>query len=212
MSAKRIQGWIAFLIIALGAGCSGAPKKSDRVSLSSLEGKKIALVSVEGEDTARKITEVALINQLVKHGSFELLSKGAVEKARADVDQDPSDWKGLAQRAGAELALRVKVTEFKAEVQTGYHQEEVYDSQLAEENGTDGKTERVYKAKSLDGAVKFDLQFTDLVSQKTTFGTAEANETIQAGAQTSAIHLPPRLRFLEQLSNTAFRKFFESAK
>lgn len=209
MNQARGKIWLALVSLSLGMGCSSTPKKSDLVSLADLHGKKVALVSVEGEDSARKIAEVALINQLVKHGTFELVSKGAVEKARTDIDQDPSDWMGLAKRSGADLALRVRVEDFRAEVKEGYSKEEVYDSQLAEENGTDGKTERVFKAKALEGDVKFALKFTDLGTKITTHGTAEASDRVEANARTSAVRLPPRLRFLENLSNTAFKKFFD---
>jgi hypothetical protein len=209
MQELRSWGRFALLLGVFAVGCSSAPKKTDLVSLKSLHGKKVALVSIEGEDTARKITEVALINQLVKRGTFELISKGAVETARTDVDQDPTDWKGLAKRSGAELALRVRVNRFNADVKSGYSKEEVYDSQLAEENGTDGKTERIYRAKALVGDVQFELKFTDLATQTTTRGIAEATDRVESNAKLSAVTLPPRLRFLETLSNTAFKKFFE---
>ena len=207
--------WASLCVMALAGGplgCSSSQKKSDRVILSELHGKKVALIGVEGEDTAKKITEVALINQLVKRGTFELVSKGAVETARTDISQDPMNWKGLAKRAGADLALRVKVEEFKAEENAGYSKEEVYDSQLAEENGTDGKTERIYKVKSLDGKVRFNLGFTDLSKNETRFGTAEAAERVEENARTRAVHLPPKLRFLEKLSNQAFEEFFEKTE
>ncbi|MBI2711884.1 MAG: hypothetical protein HYX41_03315 [Bdellovibrio sp.] len=207
MSFMRGWFWFSLGVTLILFGCSSTPK--NKLSLSALHGKKIALVAIEGEDTARKVTEVALINQLVKKGTFELLSKGSVESARSHLDQDPTDWKALAKRAGAEVALRVSVDEFHADERSGYNKEEVYDSQLADENGTDGKTERVYKAKSIDGSVRFDLKFTDLASGNTTSGIAEAKDRVEANARVEAVHLPPKLRFLENLSNTAFERFFE---
>jgi len=196
------------VLAAFLAACSSA-KKKDVPELSELEGRRIALVQVDGEETARKIIEVALINQLVDRGTFILVSKQDVEKARAAHDQDPNDLLGIAQRAGAEYALTAKVLQFDADTHEGYSTEEVEDSQLAEERGDDGKTTRVYKAKSLAAKVRVELKFTNLADKDTRNGIASAEETVFAEAKTSAAHLPPKLRFLEKLSNKAFKDFFD---
>jgi hypothetical protein len=206
---NRTANW---LILGLAAtfliSCSSAKKKSN-LELSELHEKKVALLSVDGEETPRKIVEVALVNQLVQRGTFHLVPKQEVESSRAHPSQDPTDWRGIAKRAGADYALQAKVLQFDAPIQEGYSKEEVYDSQLAEETGTDGKTERVYKVKSMDGKVRVQLQFTNLETQETKSGIAAAEEHVEADAKSSSIHLPPKLRFLENLSNKAFRDFFE---
>jgi len=190
-------------------------KKNSVPELSSLKGKKVALVDVDGEETARKVIEVALINQLVQRGTFILISKQDVQQARIAPEQDPTDWKGIARRAGAEVALRAKVVRFDAQEQTGTMTEEVYDSQLAAEQGTDGKTQRVYRVKSLEGNVQVQLEFTTLVpsgkvlEDPTRFALAEAQEKVVESEKNSSIHLPLRLRFLENLANNAFKDFFE---
>lgn len=46
-----------------------------------MNGKKVALVAIEGEATEIKIIEVALVNQLMAHGSFFLISKEDLTKA-----------------------------------------------------------------------------------------------------------------------------------
>lgn len=205
---NRTVNW---LILGLAAtflvSCSSAKKKSS-LELSELHDKKVALLSVDGEETPRKIVEVALVNQLVQRGTFHLISKQDVEAARNSPVQDPTDWRGIAKRAGADYALQAKVLQFEAPIHEGYSQEEVYDSQLAEEMGTDGKTERIYKVKSMDAKVRVQLQFTNLETQETKSGIASAEEKVEADAKSSSIHLPPQLRFLENLSNRAFREFF----
>jgi hypothetical protein len=195
------------LFAVLAAGCASAKKTVPE--LSRMEGKKVALIEVDGEDTPRKVVEVALVNQLVERGSFELIGKREVQAARDHVDQGVRDWKGIARRAGAEVALKAKVLEFSADTREGYSSEQVEDSQLAEETGTDGKTERVYKVKGMHGKVRVQLTFFELATNDERVGVAEADEVVKAEGNKGGIHLPPKLRFLETLSNQAFKNFFE---
>lgn len=192
----------------LATACSSTPKKTPE--LSKLEGKKVALVEIQSEDTARRVVETALVNQLIRTGSFILVSKSDLEKARSAPEQDPRDLNGLAQRAGAEVALRANVLRFNADEREGYSEETIKDSQLAEERGDSGETQRLYKVKSLDAQVQVELKFTDLKTQDERTGIAKAQEQATAEGKTSAIHLPPKLRLLEKVANDAFRKFFET--
>jgi hypothetical protein len=197
-------------VTALGA-CSHAKKKTPE--LSEMLGKKVALVSIEGEPTGRSVVEVALINQLLARGSFELIGKREIEAAASAPDQDPRDWQGLARRAGADYAMRAKILSFDSDVTEGYSKESVEDSQLNEEQGPfapkDGKSDRLYKVKRLVGHVKIELQFARLAETDLRTGFAEARDEVTEEARAGAIHLPPRLRFLEQVANAAFKKFFE---
>ncbi|HCM39313.1 MAG: hypothetical protein A2070_14905 [Bdellovibrionales bacterium GWC1_52_8] len=203
---------LASLVIS---GCSTGRIQAEP-ELSKLEGKKIALVQLDAEPSARAIVEVALVNQLVARGSFILLSEKDVMKARSAPEQDPTDWLGIAKRAGAEFALRLKVLEFSAEESESYSAVEEEDSQLAAERG-DGKTERVIKQKTLEGAVRIQVDFADTDPEAAAkhkrapvqTGIAEAKDRLSADSKTGAAHLPPRLGFLEKLTNEAFRKFFE---
>jgi hypothetical protein len=207
---------IAALALTLSfvlGGCSHARKKT--VELSDLQGKKVALISIDGEPTARSVVEVALVNQLIQHGSFDLVSKQDVEKARVAPAQDPTDWVGIARRAGADYALKAKVLEFESEEKNGYSSEKVEDSQMAEEMGENARTtERIYKVKSLTGTVRVQMDFskTDAKDPDNRSGVAESSESVTAEAKTEAAHLPPRLRFLEKIAGDAFRKFFDQYK
>src|SRR6185437_10737413 len=145
---------LAALPFAL-SGCSHASKKTVP-ELSQMLGKKVALVQVVGEETQRSIVEVALINQLTRNGTFIIIPKEDVEAARVQFQQDPSDWKGIAKRAGADYALKARVLEFDAKTDTGYSYEKVDDSILAQVTG-EGETQRLYKVKSLTGTVKVEL-------------------------------------------------------
>ncbi len=207
---KRFFGVVFCLFLA---ACSGKKVKTTP-ELSQLEGKKVALVDVEGEDTARKIVEVALVNQLVRTGYFELVSKQDLQSARVSVDVDSSQPLAVARKAGADYALLAKVLAFDAIEKQGYSEEKVHDSQLEQETGN-GETTRVYKVKQLDGHVAVELKFTDVHSSKqgeTRSAIAEKSDQITAESKNEAAHLPPRLRFLEKLSNEAFQEFFEKYK
>jgi hypothetical protein len=191
---------------AFAFGCSHA--KLTTPELSRMEGKKVALVEMDGEDTAKRIVEVALINQLVQRGTFLIVSKEDVEKARVAVDTNPADWQGIGKRAGAEYAIRAKVLEFAADEREGYSEEKVKDSQMEAETG-EAETENVYKVKSLEGRVRVQMDFASLTEKDLRSGVAEAQDKVVSEQKTSRAELPPRLRFLETLSNRAFKNFFD---
>jgi len=174
--------------------CSHGAKRTTP-ELSSLQGKKVALIRVDGEATAKSVVEVALINQLTQKGTFILVSKEDVEAARAAPSQDPMNFKGIAKRG---------------DTRQGYSTETYEDSQLAQEQGESArKAERIYKVKSLTGHVRVELAFTDVNSGELRSAVAEAEDTVTEEGRTEAIHLPPKLRYLEKLSNQAFAKFFD---
>lgn len=217
--ANRVRAFavtVAIASLAFATGCSSARKKTPE--LSEMLGKKVALISVDGEDTARKVTEVALVNQLIKHGSFELVSKQEVDEARHAPSQDPTDWIGIARRAGADYALKAKVLEFDATERQGVSSEKVEDPRLEQDMGPfmkkGEKVDQLYKVKSLTGKVRVQLDFakTDEKDPDLRTGIAEATDVVTVEAKKQAAHLPPRLRFLEQLENKAFAGFFEQYK
>ncbi len=191
--------------------CSSSPKKLfNQPILSELQGKKIALVSIEGEPTAQKIIEVALVNQLIQRGSFILVAKPEIEAARSAPEQNPLDWKGIAKKVGADYALQIQVLQFNSSIHSGYSSREMIDTQLADEQGTDGKTDQVFQVKTLEGQVRFSLNFTNLINNDFRIALAQAQNKVLQSAETSSIHLPPKLRFLEDLSNQAFKQFFDA--
>lgn len=205
-SAVLIRSILAGALVAGAFGCASAKKTAPE--LSEMEGKKVAVVEIDAEETPRKVIEVALVNQLIQHGSFILASREEVTKARGAVDLKAGDWKELTRRVGADYALLAKVLQFDADLHEGYNKEETEDSQLEAERG-DGRTERVYKAKSLEGKVRVELSFVRIFDNDTRTGVAEAEETLVQEAKSEAIHLPPKLGFLEKLANKAFKEFFE---
>ena len=208
LGSQRVKLSACLIVCSVALGCTSAIKKTTP-EISKLEGKKVALVEVQGEATEKAIVEVALINQLMEQGSFELVAKRDVEEAQRAHEQDTTDLLGVARRAGADYALQAKVVEFDATTAEGYSTEEVEDSQLEAERGKgNGKTERLFKAKSMHGKIKVELKFTSLSDGEVRTAIAEAEEKITAEAKAQAIHLPPKMRFLEKLTNAAFKQFF----
>ena len=203
-SCALLLGWS----LILNSGCATSKTIRSPV-LSDVNGKKVALLSIEGESTASHIVEVSLVNQLLERGSFILASKNEIELIRSSPEQDPLDWKGIAKKAGADYALEAKILKFEAFTKEGYSTQDIIDSQLAEEQGTEGKTTQVFKVKALEGKVEVQLVFRPVSPGEPISGIAQAQEKVEANASTTGIHLPPRLRFLEKLTNRAFQKFFE---
>jgi len=202
---------------ALGLGlvtssCTSAKKTEPE--LGKLSESRIALVEIEGEDTARRVAEVALINEIQRRGTFELVSKEDVQKARQRPDTDPSDWRAIARATGAQAALRIKVIRFEATVESGYSKDVVEDSELNAEQGRKGaKSSRLVKIKRLTGNVAYDVEFAlGLEKAGTTdsrHAVTKAEGTEEQPEAVAAARLTPRLRFLESLTGQAFQKFFD---
>jgi hypothetical protein len=198
---------IAIALTWTAVGCASTRKTVPELSM--LEGKRIALIEIEGEPTARQIVEVALVNQLAKRGTFILVSQKDVEHARAKTLFDPRDDRKVAEAVQASHTLRAKVLNLDADETKGFGKSVVYDSQLAEERGGDGKSERVFPIKALDGNVRVELRFLEIQTGEERKAVAEASRRLEKDAQKEAIHLPPKMRFLEELANEAFQDFFE---
>src|SRR5689334_6201649 len=131
MIARRLGFVFTWVSLAAGSplfftSCASNPVKTTP-ELSALIGKKVALVSVEGDASAEKIVEVALVNQLIKRRSFFLLPKREIERIRTAYDRAPDDWYGVAREAGADYALKADVLQFDAPIHEGFTTEEVYD-------------------------------------------------------------------------------------
>ena len=204
---RRISlAFSAFFFFGLVACTS--PKKKTELSLKDIEGKKVALTAIDAQPTTRTIIEVSLVNELLKHGSFILIPKQEIELIKNKPLQDPLDELGVAQKAGADFALQIRVLDFSAETREGYSREEIFDSQIAEEQGTDGKTQHLFKVKELTGRVELEWKWTQLATDLSLKTKTEAQDHIKAEAKTSAIHLPLRMQFLTQITQKAIRQFF----
>ncbi len=205
---------ILFLVGALTACSSGSKRTTPK--LSEMTGKKVALVEIDAEPSTRLSVEVSLVNELIARGTFELIAKGDLEKAKQDPALNPLDAVALGKRVGADYVLKTRVRSFTADETSGYVKIKVEDSQLAAEQGEKARwTEKPVKAKSLVGTVHLELEFTDLArfeknpTDAVKTGPAVATQRIDATEEKGAIALPPKMKFLDQLTRKAVRSFFE---
>ncbi|MBN20148.1 MAG: hypothetical protein CL678_02585 [Bdellovibrionaceae bacterium] len=189
----------------LGLHCSSSTKK---IELSEFSGKSVALVEMKGTPTAQRITEVALINQLVHHGSFKLIPKKRIEQLKSQYDTDSTQLVSIAKKANADYALWIDIQQFKAEDEKTKVFKKTIDEDLLAETGS-GVTEKVVPLITREGVYSASVRFMNLQTEKTSTGEVfsekkEIHEEIK-----SAIHLTPKLRFLEMLAEDAFQKFFK---
>ena len=204
------------LSLLLATACSSGPKRTTP-RLADLEGKRIALVEIQAEPTQRSMIEVGLINQLQKEGTFELISKEEIAQARSAPDLDPMDKAALGRRVRADYLLEIQGLTFDAIERSGRDRITVEDSQLAEERGeAERLTTRLVKVKSLTGKVVLKLRFTELPKPEAPSKASEPREAlatreevVTASEEKSAIHLPPKVRFLERLTQEALSDFFK---
>lgn len=202
-----ILAWTS--LVSFGTGCASKKTKEDldRDALSGLSGKKVAITDIEGESTARRVFETSLINQILKHGNFELIPKKSVEVAKVDPTLVPGDLLAVAKKAGADFALSAKIQKFEALDEEGVSEEQIDDPVLAEERG-DGQDKRFYKVRRMTASILVEFKTTDLGSGKSHLFLIEDHHALTEEAKTQAIHMPPKLRYLEERMNTAVEKFF----
>jgi hypothetical protein len=175
-----------------------------------MRGKTVAIVGFEGTKTARKFAEVAIVNQVIERGSFLLIPQREIRKVKARVGVDPRNYTQIAAMSGADIALWGEFLAFDANTSEGYIEETIYDSQIAAEQGDDrGSVKQLIKVKTLEGHVKLKLFFQETINGEVLSDVTEVKEKIQHGERRRAVHLPPRLRFLEELTNRAVNQFFE---
>ena len=215
-SFRFIQPSLLITLAAFGAGvmngCSSAPRTTPR--LSELVGKRVALIEVEAEPTQRSMIEVALVNNLQREGSFELISKEEIQQAKTAPNVDTSDPQSIGRKLKADYVLRIQGLTFDAQERQGYDRVEFEDSQLAEERGESARmSQRLVKVKSLTGTVALKIRFTPVGATGTAAGSREATQTVtdtvRASEEKGAIRLPEKMSFLSKLTQRALDEFFK---
>ncbi len=189
------------------AGCSSAKKKVPE--LSELLGKKIALIEIDGEATARTTVEVALANEIARRGTFILIPKLDLQKARVLPHVDPTDPRSIGKAAGADWAMKVSVKSWDSTETEGYDAiEEEEDSLLKKETGS-GKSSRLAKVKLLKTTVEIEVELIEVDSDDVRKGTAREESSHRAVGTEGRPKTPWKLSELEKVAGRAFRAFFD---
>lgn len=174
----------------------------------------MALAEIKGGVESRNHIEVALVNEIIDRGRFEIVDRTTVQKALATYPTE-ADWQGLGQKIGADYILAFRVDSFDVNERQGYDKVEEEDSALAEELGTDeAVATRYVKVKSYQGNVTLQGRFFDVAFDRVSYeGKGMATEAIASNdlstKKGARSEMPRKMQLLEGLSQKAVRDFFE---
>ncbi len=174
---------LRFLFILLSA-CSSAPLKHTYVALQSLS----------GTDTSKRILEVALLRFIDTEGSFEILP-------RRDTNT-PCVYEPIE---GARFAFCASMDIFSINTRTGHdlvHTEN--DTQLAAETGS-GVTDHLSKMRIHDAHIAGSITVIDLTTQTKTVHPFDMTKQIKLPTEE---HTPP-LRLLEAMTFETLEPIFK---
>lgn len=199
---------LSFLpLLFFAMGCA-AKKPATTLHRDELVGKKVAIANVDGPKEARKHVEVALINEVIDQGRFEVLDRTSVREALS-VYPHHSDWKRLGDHLKADFILNVKVIHFTVKEREGFDAVEEEDSLLTEESGASEaiRGRRYVKVKGNAGHVRLKMTFFDVGQNKILHdGYGEALETVNSRDNPKG----GKMALLEKLTEKAVRNFFET--
>ncbi len=192
-------------LVVCSAGC--AKKKAETLNLRMLESKKVAVAEITGDEKSAKMVEIALVNEIIEQGRFQIVDRTTVKEALVTYPAE-NDRVRLGKKVGADYVLSVAIQEFKVTDRSGLDQVEEEDSQMTEEwkSSDPIKTKSYVKVKGREGIVRLMFKFLDVEKDEVIFkGIGSGRETVNSREQT----IPGQLKLLEGLSNRAVRDFFD---
>jgi len=200
-------------------GC-GHKKDVRSVTLNELQSKRVAMVEIDAPPESKQHVEVAIINEILDEGRFQITDRTTVLDALSTYP-DEADWQRLGKKIGADYVLQVKLNDFRIADRQGLDRVQEEDSLLTQESGESKPVvvTRYVKVKALDGVVSLHAKFFDVAANEITYqGRGEASERVNsrdyaqtvAEASTSKKKLMPgKMKLLERLTSMAIRDFFE---
>ena len=195
----------ALLALAI-QGC--AHKKSvEPLTRDTLVSRLVALAEVTGAAESRTHVEVALINEIIEKGRFEVVDRATMAAALADFPTE-ADWQKLGRSVKADFVLAVNINKFDVTERRGLDRVEYEDSVLAQEAGQSKplKATRYEKVRSLEGTVRLSAVFFDVAENVIVHqGFGEATET----ANSRDRKVEGKMALLERLTARAMRDFFD---
>lgn len=204
---KSIYLTVALFLVSqiFFAGC--AHKKDVKaLTLDELQSKRVALAEIEGAAESKNMVEVAIINEILEKGRFEVVDRKTVKDALATYPTE-RDWKRLGEKLGADYIMSIRISEFKVDEHQGYDAVEEVDSVLTEESGESKPVvgKRYVKVKSYSGHVKLDTILFNVAQDAIVYrGVGEAASTVGSGDKS----MPRKMQLLEQLAQRAISDFF----
>lgn len=167
----------------------------------------MALAEVRGGPESKSHVEVALVNEIIDQGRFEIIDRTSVQEALVSYP-DRSDWKRLGGYLKADYILAFKVSEFAVKEKEGYDRVEEEDPSLEAETGN-AKTSRYTKVKGRQGTVSLQGTVFNVVEGRVSYdgmGTAAEDMRVTEGNFSA----PGKMQLLEKLTKRAIRDFFEN--
>jgi hypothetical protein len=202
-----LRARIAYTLLVAAFMGACASKKSVPERPADLRDKRVALTEISGSADVRQLVEVALVNELLENGRFEIVDRPSTLALLAEYPT-PQQWPALARKLDAQLYLTITARHSAVSVRTGFDEIEESDSVLAEEHREPGKKARRYqrvrgKAANVELVFRFfDSSSGALLIEGIGQSSREANS--REGP------LPGSLSLLESLVSEAVRSFFES--
>lgn len=205
LSARHFYAATLVVVCFVFGSCSHAKKGLNQKQLRS---RVVALAEINGAKEARLQTEIAIVNDIIEKGRFQILDRATVQSALV---QHPTsaDWQALGKELGADLILSVDILEFQLDSRNGYDAIEEEDSLLSAEHRSsrDQKWKHYYKVKSQTGLVKVRVRFFDVSSGS--FSLSQENEASRTYNSRDG-DMPRAMKILEELTQQAVTTAFDS--
>lgn len=188
-------------------GCAHK-KVIEPLTREQLQSKRVALAEINGAAESRSHVEVAVINEILDQGRFQIIDRATVQDALVTYPAE-SDWQRLGKKVGADYILAIRIAEFAVTERKGYDKVQEEDSVLTEESGETKPVVgvRYQKVKSYEGFVKLGCTFFD-VSENAIIHQGAGHATATYNSRDKG--MPGKLGLLEKLSRLAITDFFET--
>lgn len=206
---KPLLLFTVFLFLVSQLTFHGCSHKKDikQLSKEDLQSKRVALVEIKGAPESKNQVEIAIINEILEHGRFEIVDRVTVQDALTTYPTE-SDWKRLGDKVDADYIMSVRIAEFKVDERQGYDKLVEEDSVLAEEAGQTKPMmgTRYQKIKAYSGFVRLNIIMFDVDQNAIIYqGAGQASET----QNSRDMKLPGKMKLLETLAHRAVTDFFE---
>ncbi len=198
---------VALVLLSLLLTSCSHKKTKKALTQDELRNKVVALVDVNGAKEAKLQTEVAIVNEIISKGRFQIVDRATVQSALVEHPTE-ADWQALGRQVHADLLLKIDILEFKVDSRQGYDGVEEEDSLLSSEHRESRSTKwkHLYKVKAQQGFVKVRARFFDV--KDATFVVDRESEAERTYNSREG-ELPRNMKILEDLTQHAVATLFD---